>query len=64
MDTNYSIGQRVRVSSNRGIVSLIVVENLGKIITVCTDAEYEAAEKDGRRPVAMGCRLEDIIDSC
>jgi len=47
----------------RGPVWLVVVENIGKIITVCTDSEYEAAEMEGREPVVMGCRQEDVIET-
>jgi len=63
MDTKYTVGQRVRVASMRGPVWLVVVENIGKIITVCTDSEYEAAEMEGREPVVMGCRQEDVIET-
>ena len=63
MDTKYTSGQRVTVRSDRGPVTLVVLENLGKIITVCSEEEYEASKMSSRTPLYVGCRVEDVITS-
>jgi len=39
-----------------------LVEVRGDILLICRDEEYEAAQREGRQPVCVGFRKEDIIE--
>ena len=49
------------VSSAAGPRRLIVVEDIGKIVLVCRQEEYDEAKKTGREPVTVGFKKVDVI---
>ena len=38
-----------------------LVEVRGDVFLICRDEEYEAARREGREPVCVGFRKEDIV---
>ena len=39
-----------------------LVELKGDVVVVCRDAEYRKARKERREPIAVGFRVDDVID--
>ena len=64
MDAKYQLGQSVRVRSSQGILTRVVVEDLGKIVTICRSEELSLALDQHRDPHAIGFLRADILNDC
>jgi hypothetical protein len=60
MDTKQLVGQLVTLQSSQGLISRIVVEDLGDVITVCSPEEYKEAQRLSRQPLAIGFKKKDL----
>lgn len=54
-------GQVVTLDARFGEIQRVIVEDLGQILLVCRKDEFQAAEKEGRIPIAIGFPKEAII---
>lgn len=45
-----------------GIVTRRVVEEAHGTVYLCTENEFESAQKENREPIAMGFPIEDVVD--
>jgi hypothetical protein len=54
--------QVVRVMSHGGIIERVLVEDLGDVVTVCTEGEYKRALAEGRTPRAAGFKLDSVVE--
>lgn len=55
-------GEMVRLRAYGGEeIVRYVLEVKGKIVIVCRQEEYEKARREGRIPVGVGFRLNDVI---
>jgi hypothetical protein len=55
------INRVVIVTSSLGPVDRRVVADLGDILLVCRQEEYEVAKLEGRDPITIGVRRSDMI---
>ncbi len=39
-----------------------VISDRGSTIVICSEQEYQQAEKEGREPVGLGFPLEDVVE--
>ena len=51
---------RVRGYGGRELMRRLVAVR-GGVFLICRDEEYEAAQREGRRPVCVGFHKEDVI---
>lgn len=63
MSKNNLSNQVVTVSSSLGPVNRMVVNDLGDILLVCRQEEYDRAKAEGREPVTIGVRRSDMLVS-
>jgi len=61
MKTHFQIGQVVRLRSSQGIISRVVVEDHGEIISVCKEEELDAAKREYRQPLTVGFKKGDFL---
>lgn len=62
MDDKIQSGQAVKLLSSLGLVTLIVVADLGEVLLVCRADEFERAKKERRDPLAIGFKKTDLVE--
>ena len=60
-DMVYQRGEIVALNSATGPISRVVVRDLGSIVEVCREEEYEESERLMREPIRVGFKKRDII---
>lgn len=61
MSLQLTEGKPVTLQAISGAVERILVKDLGTVVLVCRQDEYAAARQEGREPVTVGVRREDVI---
>ena len=51
----------ITLSSSRGHIRRVVVDDLGDVVRVCREEEYLASKKERREPVVVGFKKADIV---
>lgn len=59
---NYSTGQRIHLNSATGPISRIVVKDLGNVVLVTRQEEFERAQAAAEEPISVGFKKRDIIE--
>lgn len=61
MDEKYERGQVVRVRSSQGVLTRVVVGDLGNVVNICRPEELKRAEVEHRDPAVVGFKKGDIV---
>ncbi len=54
-------GTRVILNSSLGEIERIVAEDLGEILLVCHEDEWNRARSAGEKPVSIGFRRTEVV---
>lgn len=61
MEKKYTSGQVVKLRSSRGVIERIVAEDQGEVVVVCRRDEFDASQREHRKPVVVGFKKRDIV---
>jgi hypothetical protein len=61
MEEKSLIGQVVTLQSSAGPIQRVVVADLGNVILVCRQEEYQQAKSEAREPATIGFKRGDIV---
>lgn len=61
MSEQILVGESVTLRSALGIITRTVAGIYGDVVAVCTEAEYQRAQTEGRAPLAIGFKLADVV---
>lgn len=61
MEIKLEQGQEVKLLSSQGVITRIVVSDLGDVVLVCLPDEFQSAVEESRAPIAVGFRKSDVL---